>query len=600
MAWSPILVPLLALAAGAPAGAAPTAPAAASAPAGDVAARKQALDALVKEAWEARLERSPIFASMVGDKRGNDKVDDFSLAAIDAELASNQQFRQRFGALDVSGLPVQDQLNREIMLHELDREIDSYRFKDWEMPVNQVSGIQILVPQLPMFLTFETVKDYDDYAARLEQVPRVFEQCTTHMRQGMKDGLVPPRILLEKATKQTESLAAIPPDKSPLVTAPLAKLPKSIAAADAERIKDRLTSIVRDQVQPAYVKLAKFLRDEYLPKGRTEPGVWALPDGAARYAYAVAESTTTKLTPDQIHEIGLREVATLEKEMLGIAKRQGFKDLASFQAHVKDAPKLKAGTREHIVELYRGYIKALEPELPKLFGHLPKAGVVVEPVESFREKESPDAEYSLGLPDGSRPARVVVNTYDPEHRSVVEIEATAYHEGVPGHHLQLAMAQELPTLPTFRQYAHFTAFIEGWALYSERLARDFGFYKDPYSDYGRLQSEMLRAIRLVVDTGFHAKHWSREQVVKFFHDHSAIDEISVQNETDRYIAWPAQALAYKVGQLKILELRDRAEKSLGKKFDIRRFHDEVIDSGALPLDVLERRVDAWIAAEKRV
>jgi uncharacterized protein (DUF885 family) len=594
-------VPLLALSAGAaPAGTPPATPVTAPAAAGDVAARKKALDDLVKEAWEGRLQRSPIFASMVGDKRWNDKVDDFSLAAIDAELAVNKNLRERFTALDVTGLPVQDQLDREIMLHELDRNIEGYRFKDWEMPVNQVSGIQILVPQLPMFLSFETVKDFDDYAARLEQVPRVFEQCVTHMRQGMKDGLVPPRILLEKSTTQTESLAALPPEKSPLVAGPLAKMPKSIGPADAERIKARLITIVREQVQPAYVRLAKFLRDEYLPKGLAEPGVWALPDGAARYAFAVAESTTTKLTPDQIHDIGLREVATIEKEMLAIGKRLGFKDLKSFQEHVRDDPKLRAGSRDRIVDLYKGYIAALQPELPKFFGHLPKAAVIVEPVEAFREKESPDAEYSIGLPDGSRPARVVVNTYDPEHRSVVEIEATAYHEGVPGHHLQLAMAQELPALPPFRQYAHFTAFIEGWALYSERLARDVGFYKDPYSDYGRLQSEMLRAIRLVVDTGFHAKKWSRAQVVKFFHDHSAIDEISVQNETDRYIAWPAQALAYKVGQLKILELRDRAEKTLGKRFDIRRFHDEVIDSGALPLDVLERRVNAWIAAEKRV
>ncbi len=284
--------------------------------------------------------------------------------------------------------------------------------------------------------------------------------------------------------------------------------------------------------------------------------------------------------------------------MLEIAKKLGYQDLKSFNAAIEDDPKLKARSRQHILDLYRKYIDQMYTKLPELFGRLPKAKVEVLPVEEFREKEAAGAQYNPGTPDGSRPGRVMVNTGDATSRKTISMESTAYHEGVPGHHMQLTIAQELPELPPFRQQGGYTSFAEGWALYSERLGKEVGFYQDPYSDYGRLQDEMLRAIRLVVDTGFHYKRWTRDQVVQFFHDHSAIDEVDVQSETDRYIVWPGQALAYKIGQLKILELRERAKKELGAKFDIREFHDEVLGAGALPLDVLEERIDAWIAAEK--
>ena len=347
------------------------------------------------------------------------------------------------------------------------------------------------------------------------------------------------------------------------------------------------------------MKFARFVKEEYAPKGRLEPGMWSLPDGNARYAAQVKRLTTTDKTPEEIHRIGLQQVAELERQMMVIAKKQGFTDLKAFNASIEKNPKLHYQSREQILELYRKYIAGMKPKLPELFGRLPKADVEVDAVETFREKEASGAQYNQGAKDGSRPGRVMVNTSEPEKRQFISTESTAYHEGVPGHHLQISIAQELDELPPIRQQTNYGAYVEGWALYSERLGKEVGFYQDPYSDYGRLQDEMLRAIRLVVDTGFHAKKWTREQVVQFFHDHSATAEVEVQSETDRYIAWPGQALGYKMGQLKILELRERAKKALGSRFDVREFHDQVLGAGALPLDVLEQRIDAWIAGKKK-
>jgi uncharacterized protein (DUF885 family) len=327
--------------------------------------------------------------------------------------------------------------------------------------------------------------------------------------------------------------------------------------------------------------------------------MWSLPDGDARYAAQVKRLTTTDKTPEEIHRIGLEQLADIERQMMVIAKKQGFSDLRSFNASIEKNPKLHFHSREEILDLYRKYIDQMRPKLPQLFGRLPKAQVEVASVETFREKEASGAQYNQGAKDGSRPGRVMVNTSEPEKRSWISTESTAYHEGVPGHHLQISIAQELEDLPPIRQQTNYGAFVEGWALYSERLGKDVGFYQDPYSDYGRLQDEMLRAIRLVVDTGFHYKKWTRDQVVAFFHDHSAVPEVEVQSETDRYIAWPGQALGYKIGQLKILELRERAKKALGARFDIREYHDQVLGAGALPLDVLDQRIDGWIAGKKK-
>jgi len=356
--------------------------------------------------------------------------------------------------------------------------------------------------------------------------------------------------------------------------------------------------VLEKQVLPAYQHFARFMKVSYVPAGRTEPGIGSLPDGAKYYKYLIRRSTTTDLTAEQIHQIGLDEVKKDEAAMLEIAQKLGFKDLASFRASLKTNPKLRGDSREQLLAAYRGYLGPMQAKLPSLFGRLPKAPFEVVPMPAYLEKTSPPAYYEAGTADGSRPGRLLIDTWDSSHRNLYAVEAIAYHEGIPGHHLQISIAQELTDVPTFRKYGGYTAYVEGWALYSEHLGKDIGFYQDPYSDYGRLEADIWRAIRLVVDTGVHNDRWTREQMVQYFHDHSAIDETTVQSEVDRYIAWPGQALAYKIGQLKILELRERAKKALGDKLDIRAFHDEVLGAGALPLDVLEARIDAWIASKK--
>ncbi len=565
-------------------------------PVGGLEARRKTFQALLAEQWEYTLSHGPEFASILGDKRWNDKVSDLSQKAIEADQAMDRAFLARFEAIDPSGFPEQEALTRTLQIRNYKESIAREKFHIWEMPVTQISGIHLNAPQLVSLLSFATVKDYEDYTARLKAFPKQMDDVMDRMRKGMSDGLMPPRFLLEKVVIQAEGIAASKAEDSPFGR-PLAKMPASFSEADRARIREALLGAIDGSVLPAYGKFAKFVKETYAPKGRTEPGMWSLPDGEARYASAVKTSTTTDLTPEQIHQIGLAQVAEIEKQMMEIAKKLGFSDLASFNASIEKNPKLHPSSREEILAIYRGYVEQMKPELPRLFGRLPKAGFEVAQVEAFREKEASGAQYNQPAKDGSRPGRIMVNTSEPASRKTISMESTAYHEGVPGHHLQIAIAQELEDLPPIRQQSFYTAFVEGWALYSEKLGKEIGFYKDPYSDYGRLQDEMLRAIRLVVDTGFHSKRWSRAQVVKFFHDHSAIDEVEVQSETDRYISWPGQALAYKIGQLKILELRDRAQKALGSRFDIRRFHDAVLGAGALPLDVLEDRINAWISSE---
>ena len=564
----------------------------------DLEARRKQLNDLLAEQWEYVLRTNPEFASILGDKRYNDQVSDFSQKAIDEDLAKTKEFLTRFEAVDTSGFPEQEALNKTLMVRQLKETLENAHFKGWEMPVNQISGIHLQAPQLALYLPFTSVKDYEDYITRLKKFPTLIDQHIIQMRKGMSDGLMPPKFLLEKVVTQAEGIGSQQPDKSPFAQ-PLAKFPKEISEAERKRLSESLLAVIRDSVNASYLKFAKFVKDEYAPKGRMEPGIWSLPDGAARYAAAVKSSTTTNLSPEEIHQIGLREVARIEKEMMEIAVRLGFKDLKSLNAAIEKDPKLHAQSREQILDIYRLHLEDMRREMPKLFGRLPKASVEVRQTEAFREADASGAEYNQGSPDGTRPGYIMVNTSNPTSRKTITMESTAYHEGIPGHHLQISIQQELPTLPPFRQQGGNTAYVEGWALYSERLGKEIGFYKDPYKDYGRLQDEMLRAIRLVVDTGFHYKRWTRDQVVQYFHDHSATDEVEVQSETNRYISWPAQALGYKIGQLKILELRERSKRELGDRFDIRQFHDEILGAGSLPLDVLEARINNWIAAKKQ-
>jgi uncharacterized protein (DUF885 family) len=484
-----------------------------------------------------------------------------------------------------------------LLLRSFADDLEGDQFKEWEMPINQMGGIHTSYPRLVSELSFTTVKDYDDWIARLHAIPKAFDQVTTNMSIGVEDKRVPPKYLLEKALEQVKQLAHQKPEDSPLAL-PLKKFPVSISANEQARIKEEMLAAIGKQVLPAYLRFERFLEVSYVPAGRAEPGISALPDGAKYYQYLIRRTTTTDLTAEQIHQIGLDEVKKDQAEMLAIAQKLGFKDLKSFEASLKTNPKLKPASRDALLDAYRGYLTPMQAKLPSLFGRLPKAPFEVVAVPDYIEKTAATAYYEAGTPDGSRPGRLFIDTYNTADRNLYTVESIAYHEGLPGHHLQISIAQELQGVTEFRKFNDYTAYSEGWGLYAERLGKDVGLYQDPYSDYGRLEGDIWRAIRLVVDTGVHSKHWTREQMVAFFHDHSAIDETDVQSEVDRYIAWPSQALAYKVGQLKILELRDRAKKALGDKFDIRAFHDQVLDSGAVPLDVLDERITAWIATQK--
>jgi uncharacterized protein (DUF885 family) len=561
-------------------------------------ARRAELNRLLADEWEYTLRTQPELATQVGDNRYNDRVSDFSDKAISDDLEHARRSVASFEAVDVNGFPEQEKFNRELMLRSLRQTLDAARFKDWEMPATQFGGVHLGYASLPFDSPFRNVKDYEDYASRLHQIPRVLEQATGHMRQGMTDHLMPPKYLLEKVSTQAQGIADDPLDKSPF-TEPLRKFPDAIAEADQKQLREKIEVVVKNEVAPAYAAFAKFVRDDYAPHGRLDPGIWALPDGAARYSFAVRTQTTSEIPPEKIHEMGLKSVAEIEIQMLAIAKSQGFGDLKTFNQHILQDPKLHAKSGQELFDLYTHYRDQMYTKLPELFGRLPKNKLAVVPMESFRAASAPPADYSLGAGDGSRPGRINVNEYAPEKRLLLNVEAIAYHEGVPGHHLQFSIAQELTDLPPFRKYnLDLNAYTEGWAFYSERLGKEVGFYQDPYSEYGRLQNEMWRAVRWVVDTGVHSQHWTRQQMVDFFHEHTAMDDENINTEVDRYIAWPAQALSYKMGQTKILELRARAQKELGPKFDIRAFHDAVLDQGPLPLNMLETKIDGWISETK--
>ncbi len=560
-----------------------------------VAERSRTLNKLFDEYWQYSLKASPENATYLGDARYNDAWSDYSAAAFNANLAHESDFITRLGAIDTTGLPEQERLSAELLMRNLVDDQESARFKPWEMPVSQFGGPHLSFPQTLAVMPYATAKDYDNYIARLNKIPAVFAQVQQAMDAGIADGRTVPQMLMEKAQAQVEKMAATKPEDTPFA-APLKKLPATLSAAEQKRIRTEAMDAITKQVLPSYDRFGRYLKAQYVPKARTTLGASALPDGKAYYAYLVRSSTTTTRTPDEIHQIGLDEVKRDETEMLAIATKLGFKDLKTFNESLKNDPKQHPTSADQLVEAFRKPLEAMKAKLPDLFGRLPKAPFEVQPVPAYREANSAPAYYEPGTPDGKRPGTFFANTYHFADRQLFTAEAIAFHEGIPGHHLQISISQELTGIPEFRKEGGYTAFQEGWGLYAERLGKDVGFYTNPYDDYGRLQADVWRAIRLVVDTGVHSKGWTRQQMVDFFHDHSGVDESSVQAEVDRYIAIPGQALAYKSGQLKILELRQRAQTKLGAKFSLKNFHDEIIDSGALPLDVLDRRVDAWIAA----
>jgi len=559
--------------------------------------RVKTLNAIFSDYWQDQLKHEPEFASSIGDNRYNDQLRDYSVQAYNDSLARGRAFLSRLAEVDTAGMSAQEQLSKDLLIHELIQNQQEARFKPWEMPVTQFDGLQISLPQLVPRLTFNSVKDYDDYIARLKKVPLAFQQITDDMSLGMDDHREPPAYLMEKVLAQVNAIANQKPQDTPFAL-PAQKFPTAVSPTQQARIKEELLAVISGQVTPAYLRFGKFLKAQYIPGGRSDPGIWALRDGDAYYRFLVKQSTTTDLTPEQIHQVGVDQVKKDEDQLLAIAHKLGFADIKALQNAATHNPKLFPTSKEQLLDAYRSYLDHMRPKLPQLFGRLPKATVVVMPVPAYIEKDQAAAYYEHGSPDGSRPGTVYVNTYQFETRSLADVEYRAYHEGLPGHHLQISIAQELTDVPEFRKYLSYTAYTEGWGLYAEQLGKDVGFYQDPYSDYGRLEGDLWRAVRLVVDTGVHSQHWTRQQMVDYFHEHSAVEESGVQAEVDRYIAWPAQALGYKVGQLKIMELRAKAQQALGDKFNLSAFHDQVLDSGALPLDILEQRVDSWIAQQK--
>jgi len=557
-----------------------------------VADRLAVQNALFEEQYETDLRNFPERATAYGDYRYNDKLAEYSLDAILRRHKTDEDFLAQLEAIPSTGFSDRDQLSHDLLVRVLQQRIADFDLKEYEMPINQQNGIHTSLADLPLSMPFDSVKHYDDYIARLHQIPRVLTQTTEVLRAGMKDKLMPVRFLIEKLPVQCQGII----DADPFLL-PTKKYPADISPEDQKRLTEQITDAINTDVISAYKTFATFLRAEYAPEGRTTLSITSLADGEKRYENNIYARTTTRMKPDEIHQLGLREIDRIQAEMTAIAKKEGFADLASFRASLKTNPKYIPTSADQILDDFRRYIAQMEPKLPELFTLLPKSPVTVEAIPAFQAAAA--THYVTGTPDGKRPGRVVVATSNFAERSMIDDEAIAYHEGVPGHHMQLSVQQQLTGLPKFRLHGlGFNAYIEGWALYAEQLGKEVGFYQDPVSDYGRLSSELFRAVRLVVDTGIHSKGWSRDQVVEFMRKSGAVDEPTIQSETDRYIAWPAQALSYKLGQLKIRELRERARKELGPKFDIRKFHDEMLDGGTLPLDLLEARTNKWIAEQK--
>jgi uncharacterized protein (DUF885 family) len=554
--------------------------------------RLAAQNALFEDQYQSDLRYSPERATAYGDYRYNDKLGEYSLAAIAERYKTNQDFLAKLEAISTAGFSDQEQLSHDLMIRVLQQRIVDYDLKEFEMPVNQMNGVHTNLADLPLSVPFDSVKHYEDYVARLHQIPRVLTQTTEVLRAGMNDKLMPVKFLLEKVPVQCQGII----DADPFLL-PTKKYPAEISADDQKRLTQEITDAVTTDVLPAYKTFAEFVKTDYAPHGRTTLAVTSLPNGEKIYANDIYGRTTTRMSAEEIHQLGLREIDRIEAEMLVIAKKEGFADLASYRAALKANKKYTPTSAEQILDDFRHYIAQMQPKLPELFTLLPKSPVTVEAIPAFQPGDA--THYQTGTPDGKRPGRVVVATSNFAERSLVADEAIAYHEGIPGHHMQLSVQQQLTGLPKFRLHGlGFNAYTEGWALYAEQLGKEVGFYQDPASDYGRLSSELFRAVRLVVDTGIHSKGWTREQVVDFFRKSGAVDEPTIQSETDRYIAWPAQALSYKLGQLKFRELRERAKTELGAKFDIRTFHDEMINGGTLPLDMLEARTNKWIADQK--
>jgi len=554
-------------------------------------------ETLLDEHWQWRMASSPVFASRLGDRRYNDRWPDTSLTAIAQRHNDRREFLRRVYAIKRDELDAAAQLNYELFRRQLQDAIDAHRFNEYLLPFSHRGGIQnpeSLTSQLRMV----TVKDFEDWLARIRQLDIVIEQNIKLAQEGRKRGIMPPKILMQRVVEQLALQDVETATDSPLF-AIFENMPRSFSTADRERLRLDAIDVLEDDVLPAYRKLNRYFNQKYLPAARDSVSLSALPDGSRWYEYRVRSYTTTRLSPEDIHRLGLTEVRRIRGEMAKIIDELGFEgSFRDFLVFLRTDPQFYYDSRDALYQAYLATSKRIDPELVNLFGKLPRMPYGVKPIPDSIAPDTTTAYYSRPAADGTRAGIYWVNLYRPEVRPKYEIEVLSVHEAMPGHHLQIALQQELGDLPNFRRFQGFTAFVEGWGLYSEGLGYDLGLYKDPYSRFGQLTYDMWRAVRLVVDTGLHYKGWTRQQAIDFFKDNAAKSEHDIVNEIDRYIGNPGQALAYKVGQLKILTLRQRAEQQLGESFDVRAFHDELLGAGALPLDLLEQRMDAWLAAHR--
>ncbi len=553
--------------------------------------------ALLDEAWEWQLRENPMFASSLGDRRYNDQWQDESLAAVARRQDQTREFLRRVYAIDRTALDDENQLNYELFRRSLQDAVDQFKFKGHLMPFYQRGGVQNLDSNTSR-LRFATVKDYEDWLARLDKIDDVIDQTIALAEAGRREGLVSPRVLMQRIPDQIKVQLVDDPEQSPFYEV-FAKGNEAIADADMARLRAQARDVLEDTVIPAYHDLYDYFVDRYLPNSRESIGLSELPNGKEWYELRARQYTTTPMSPDEIHRIGLEEVARIRKEMQAIINGLDFDgSFEDFLGFLRTDPQFYYDNPDDLYEAYLATSKRIDPELVKLFGKLPRMPYGVKPIPDSIAPDTTTAYYTRPAADGSRAGIYWVNLYKPEVRPKYEIEVLSVHEAMPGHHLQIALQQELGDMPNFRRYMGFTAFVEGWGLYSESLGPDLGLYQDPYSKFGALTYEMWRAVRLVVDTGMHYRGWTRQQAIDFFKDNAAKTELDIINEIDRYIGWPGQALAYKIGQLKMSQIRQRAEVALGDAFDIRAFHDTLLGAGALPLDLLEQRMDAWLESQR--
>jgi uncharacterized protein (DUF885 family) len=565
-------------------------------------AESQKLNAIFDEYFEEYLKQNPLLATSIGDPRYNDRfVVSISPQAIAAEEKLQRDYLARVQTVDRSVLTGQDLLSYDVFKTAREREIEGFRFPDELLPMNQFYSTPNSFAQLGSgngMQPFKTVQDYDNFLQRIDGFVAWTDQAIVNMREGIKRGYTLPKILAERTLPQLQA-HVVPKAEDSLYWGPITKMPADFPAADRERLAQAYRAAIETKVVPSYRKLHDFMRDEYVPKARLSHGMEGLPDGKAWYAYNVKRITTTDYTPEQIHQIGLDEVKRIHGEMAGVMKQVGFKGtLDEFFKFLNTDPQFFFGRREDLIAGYDVLRQRVNPQLPKLFEILPKADYEVRAVEPFREKSAAGGQYQAATEDGSRPGIFYANAYDLSARPKWAMEALSLHEANPGHHFQISIQREQQGLPKFRRFGGYTAYSEGWGLYAESLGPELGMYTDPYQYFGRLEGELWRAIRLVVDTGLHSQGWTREQVLAYMDENSSAAEARRVSEAERYMAIPGQATAYKIGQLKISELRARAEKALGPKFDIRKFHTNVLADGALPLDVLEAKVDRWIASQR--